>query len=281
MLDRDLTALLTCRRAGTVGGYDQQNGHHPGRVTAAPAADTLHLTVQPNSYLPRLQVVVNGQDLVDSQHPLGHTGSPLHFESPPCTDVLPPDAVGLLPTTRPTQALVAICGCGGGAGCNSLWITVRRDGHRVVWEPDPTSPRRTIDRTWSFQLLPYLEQIDQAVADNARVEPRGHTIARELRRRQGALFGFAMGTREHVYRLCDVFRDSIHQGPHAGSCLGIEVAGPDGLGWYRVPLPADRSDDDILAELNSFHPERYERSGLSTWVREPLPRASRRHDTTP
>jgi hypothetical protein len=71
-----------------------------------------------------------------------------------------------------------------------------------------------------------------------------------------------MGTREHSYQLCAAFPGWLTHGPSYETALGIEVAGPDGIAWYTVPLPTNRSDGDILDELASFHPERYQQNGL-------------------
>jgi hypothetical protein len=49
------------------------------------------------------------------------------------------------------SAMIGVCGCGE-AGCGSLWLQVRRDGGQVLWEPDPDTPRHSIDRTWRFDL---------------------------------------------------------------------------------------------------------------------------------
>ncbi len=236
-------------------------------MSAPTAADTLRLTVEP-PFTPCLRIVVNGVDLTDSQRPLSPHGRPLLFVSPPCSQVLPPEAVALLPTARPTQALVAVCNCGE-AGCNSLWVRVRRADDRVIWEPDGKSPRRTVDRSWSFDLLAYLAAIDAAVAASHRIETRADAIARELRRRRDSLFGFGMSSRERFFRLGDVYPSWDDQDGDIVPCLGIQVAGADGLGEYLIPLPAGRTDDDILDELHRFHPERYRRAGVAPWLRRP------------
>ena len=58
------------------------------------------------------------------------------------------------------------------------------------------------------------------------------------------------------------------------------TAGSDGLTWHLVPLPADRTDDDILDDLHDFHPERYHADGREPWVRDPpwLPPGARHRD---
>ncbi len=258
---------------------DSWNGHHHSNVTMTPAADTLRLFVLSDRFTSRLQIVINGHDLTEGQRPLSHRGEPLLFMSPRCTQVLPPDTAAMLPTTRPTQAMVAVCNCGE-AGCNSLWVRVRRAGDRVVWEPDDASPRRTVDRSWSFELLPYLQAIDDAAAASHRLETRADALARELRRRRDSLFGFAMGTREQIFTLCDAYSWWDPQGHDTGPCLGIQVAGAGGLSEYLVPLPTGRSDDDILNELRNFHPERYRNAGRAPWVPDPPwpPAESRRQE---
>lgn len=235
-------------------------------MTAAPAADTLRLAVHPDPFTPRLRIIVNGADLNDSQRPLSHRGHPFLFLPPRCSTILPPEATALLPTARPTQAMVGVCTCGE-AGCNSLWVRVRRCADRVVWEPDDSSSRHTVDRRWSFELVPYLDEIDDAVVASDGVQPRAHAVAREVRRRRDSLDGFGMSTREQDYRLVAAFVAWDEPGPDP--VLGIEVAGTGGLGHYLVPLPPERSDDEILDELHDFHPERYRRDSWAPWVRDP------------
>lgn len=235
-------------------------------MTANPAADTLRLIVQPARFMPRLTIVINGEDLVATQRPLGSIGQPMRFIAPTCAQVLPPDAVGVLPTTRPTRAMVAVCGCGS-AGCDSLWVRVSRTGGRVNWSPDDGSPHRTVDRTWSFELLPYLDAVDGAVAANARLERRAHTVARELRRRRDSLPGVTINTREQIFDLRDAYA-TRNVDDTDDMLLAVRVAGADGIGDYLVPLPENRSDDDILGDLDDFDPARYRCTGLVPWMHE-------------
>lgn len=223
------------------------------------------------------EVAIDGADLTDTQRPLGRSGTPRLFLPPLSRDALPPDVISWLPTARPTRAMVAVCGCGV-AECDSLWVRVRRVGNRVLWEPDDRSPRGKVDRSWLFDLPAYLDAIDDAVVASHRLETRAHSIARELRRRRDSLFGFGMSTREQIFTLFDAEAALDPQDRDAGLCLGVQVAGADGLHWYLLPLPADRDDDDILVELHDFHPDRYHINGRAPWVRDPPwpPKGSRR-----
>lgn len=248
-------------------------------MTATPAADMLHLVVEPGLLTPQLRIFLNGEDLTVAHRPRGRSGRPIPLLPTLCPQALPPDVVSWMPTTRPTRAMVAVCNCGE-AGCNSLWVRVRRVGDRVRWEPDDQAPRATVDRGWSFELLAYLDEIDEAVAASHLLETRAHSIARELRVRRDSLFGFGMSTREQVFTLFDARAALDPQDLDAGLCLGIQVAGRDGLTWHLIPLPVDRSDDDILDDLHDFHPERYHTDGRAPWVRDPPwpPPGDRRRD---
>jgi hypothetical protein len=61
-------------------------------------------------------------------------------------------------------------------------MIVRRDGTSVLWEPFDTGHRETLHRGLAFELLQYLDAVDDA----ARVRPgegRGRRVAREVIRR--------------------------------------------------------------------------------------------------
>ena len=170
---------------------------------------------------------------------------PMNFYPPDPVLLLPPDSSALLPSVVPRPAMVGICGCGELEDA-SLWMQVRRDGGEVVWEPDPYAPRSSIEATYRFDLMQYLEAVDQGHQSTTVWETRPRLLARELRRQRDSLFGFP-GLRLLTVR----------------SWLGvdylmIEVAGSDGVPWYEIPVPDDRTDDQIIAELRDFDPLKYD-----------------------
>lgn len=159
-------------------------------MTPAGSAAELRATVRPGRWRPTIDFSVDGVDLLELEHPLSWRGEPLTLH--PSSDprwLLPPDSFVLVPTAAPQRAMVGVCSCGE-PGCNSLWLQVRREGGRVVWEPDPDPPRHSITRRWSFELQAYLDVLDGAVRRNAALEPRARRVARRIRRERAALFGY-------------------------------------------------------------------------------------------
>ncbi|MGI8418878.1 MAG: hypothetical protein ACR2P2_22300 [Nakamurella sp.] len=157
--------------------------------------------------------------------------------------LLSPDSSALLPAALPRPAMVGVCSCGE-ADDASLWMQVRREGDQVVWEPDPTSERSTIDTSWRFDLLPYLDAVDEGQRSVARWEERPRVLARELRRRRDSLFGFDMGnSRGTVAKLTEA------RAWASSDLISIVISGPSGTQWFRMPVRADLSDQDIIDDL--------------------------------
>lgn len=196
---------------------------------------------------------VNGVDILWRERPVRRPAGSLYpsgpkvFYPPDPVGLLPPDSSTLLPSFTPRQALIGICSCGE-PGDASLWMHVRRENHLVVWEPDPGTPRSSIEGTCRFELLQYLEAVDEGHRSTMDWEPRPCLLARALRRQRDSLFGFS------GLRLLD-----IRSWPGVDQ-LVVEVASRKGIQFYEVPVPDEQTDDEIVAELRSFDPSRYQRS---------------------
>lgn len=256
-------------------GYDIKKNGHPAPVNrqsgSAPEPDVL--TIEPTTInaRPSTRLKINGVDLLALQRPAGGGGQPLQFIPPDPSVLLPPDSATLLASTVPSHAMVGICGCGL-ARCNSLWAQVRRDGRQVVWEPDLTSPGRTIDATYRFDVIDYLGSVDAAAATVLGWPGRPRRIARELRRQRDSLFGFSLFHPAFYYRLLDVRLG-------AGDSILITVAGPEGERQYSVAVPADLTDDDVIDRLHRFDPSQYQQVGGADWILPTGPSRVARSDT--
>ena len=88
--------------------------------------------------------------------------------------LLPPLSGALLPSGAGRSALVGTC-CT--VGCGSFHVRVRRDGQRVLWEPDHRARDTTTPDILDFGLLAYLDAVDRAVAD-PQLQERGRRLAR-------------------------------------------------------------------------------------------------------
>src|SRR5699024_6619010 len=148
-----------------------------------------------------------------------------------------------LPAAVPRPAMVGVCGCRE-AGCNSLWMQVRRTGDTVIWEPDPTSEHATINTTWRFELRQYLDAVDEGQRSTQRWENRADRLAREMRLRRDSLFGLSMGNTMRA-----TAADITHANAWHRDDTIIVYTRPAGLNRLVVQVPADRSDDEIIAEL--------------------------------
>ena len=249
-------------------GYDiAKSGRYPAPVNrqtrSTPEPDILTIEPTMSNARPSTRLTINGVDLLTLQRPAGGGDEPLQFLPPDPAVLLPPDSPALLASTVPSHAMVGICSCGE-LGCNSLWAQVRRDGRQVVWEPDPHSPRRTLDTTYRFDLIAYLGSVDAAAAAVLACPDRPRRIARELRRQRDSLFGFDLHNPDFYYRLLDV-------GSGGNDRLLINVAGPAGVRQYFVPIPAELTDDEIIGGLRRFDPGQYRSAGSADWIRPPRP----------
>ena len=199
------------------------------------------------------RIFLDGIDILELERPVRRPdGSfypygPMVFYPPDPVTLLPPDSSTLLPSVSPRQAMIGICGCGEPEDA-SLWMQVRREGHLVVWEPDPNAPRSSIGGTYRFHLVHYLDAVDQGHQSTIDWETRPRLLARELRRQRDSLFGF------YGPRLL-----SVRSWPGVDHLI-IEIAARDGIEFYEVPVRDDQTDDEILAELQNFDPFRYQRS---------------------
>ncbi len=119
-----------------------------------------------------LRPIINGQDLL-AVHRNNRGRDP--------DDLLPPLSDLLLPTRCGRHAVIGSCTCGN-TGCGSLSMIVRRDGDVVLWEPVHTGRRETLHLPCRFELLQYLEAVDNA-AEVRPGEGRARRIAREVIRR--------------------------------------------------------------------------------------------------
>ena len=197
-------------------------------------------------------VYIGGVDVLELERPTQRPDGtlypygPMVFHPPDPAVLLPPDSSALLPSVVPREAMVGICGCGE-PGDASLWMQVRREHSEVIWEPDPYAPRSSIQGTYRFDLVQYLEAVDQGHQSTTTWETRPRLLARQLRRQRDSLFGFP------VPRLLNA-----RSWPGVDYLL-IEVAGSDGVHEYQIPVPDDRTDDQVIADLINFDPQRYER----------------------
>ncbi len=149
--------------------------------------------------------------------------------------------------------MVGICGCGE-SGCDSLWLQVHRCGGDVLWEPDLTSPRSTIDASYVFDLRQYLDAVDVGQASTGHWETRARLLARELRRRRDSLFSLDMiswrGAQPVAFRLLD-----------AAAWLGYDkimltIATPTGVRQAEIGVTDDLTDDQILHMVSTVDDER-------------------------
>jgi hypothetical protein len=198
---------------------------------------------------------IDGVDILELQRPTVRPdgssyrdGKPNVFRPADPIGLLPPDSRVLLPAAVPCQAMIGVCSCGE-AGCASLWLRVRRDGGQVLWEPDPDAPRHSVDRTWRFDLARYLDAVD-AGTSTMTWEPRVRLLAREFRRLRDRLFGFPI---RNGYNLLTV---SAWPG---NDQIIVSVAGPTGVSFHSVPVPADQTDKEIIESLWDFDPARFPR----------------------
>lgn len=197
-------------------------------------------------------IFVDDVDILERERPVRRPdGSlypygPMVFYPPDPVGLLPPDSSSLLPSVVPRQAMVGICGCGEPEDA-SLWMQDRRDRDVVIWEPDPNAPRSSIEATYRFDLVQYLEAVDDGHRSTIVWETRPRLLARELRRQRDSLFGFS-GPRLLNVRSWPGVDD-----------LMIEVAGSDGIAWYEVSVPDDQSDAEVTAGMKNFDPSRYQR----------------------
>lgn len=237
-------------------------------MTPARVANELQMTVTAGRWGPTIVVMVDGDDLLAVEHPLSWRGDPLNYQPPDPRRLLPPDSFDLIPTAAPRRAMVGVCLCGE-AGCDSLWVQIRRDGTRVIWEPDPRPPRHSIDHCWTFELRAYLDVIDHAAERVGAIESRARRLARQIRGQRDSLFGFPVSNRTAMFE-CLGAEAMWSDRESAGPQLGLRLAGPDGDWTYLVPLPDERTDAEILEALHVFEPENHERTFGGPWL-QPVP----------
>lgn len=163
--------------------------------------------------------------------------------------LLPPDSRLLLPSATPNRAMIGVCSCRE-AGCDSLWLHVRRDGDDVWWEPVTVQVGHSIDTAWRFGLRQYLDAIDAGTA-SLTWEQRPRLLARRLRTERDVLFGFP----PTYYWLLDA-----HAWPDDDQ-INVTIAGPTGVGHHRLPVPAGLTDDEVLDQVRrtdwSSYPSRF------------------------
>jgi hypothetical protein len=220
-------------------------------VTGVPHVAELRVSTSVLDGRPSTVITIDGADLLVLQRPkLSASGQPYPaeravFVPPNPVGLLPPDSASLLPTAAPREAMVGICDCGE-AGCNSLWLQIRREAGTVVWEPVPNPPRASIDTTWRFELREYLDALDEGQRSMQRWEGRPHHIARELRRQRDSLFGLTMvdrATRTHVQLL------DATAWPGNDYVL-LTAATTVGIGQFELPIHDDLTDQHISHMVN-------------------------------
>lgn len=193
------------------------------------------------------RLFIDGVELVGSQRfNVRANGTPLDpgrtigFRPADPVGLLPPDSRALLPSAVPSSVMVGICSCGE-AGCGSLYLRVRRDGDVVLWEPEPSPPHHTVDRTWRFGLGQYLDAIDAGAATMTWLS-RPLLLARELRRRRDSHWG---SEAELGCLLLDV-----RAWPGVDE-IQIQVADRDGVRWRRIAVPDEQTDQEIIGSLRA------------------------------
>jgi hypothetical protein len=186
----------------------------------------------------------------------GDTGD-LHGLGPDPADLLPPFSRALLPSAAPTPLMIGICGCGND-GDYSLWVSLRRDGRQVVWEPMQVTEQghRSVRETWRFDLVAYLDAIDAATGP-WQWESTVRLVARELNDLAGRSKPRALGPRGGHLR--DAAVSVAHR--RGGVLVRLRdqeptsvvvVAGEPGgrLSRAVVPVEPDDTADDVLRRLD-------------------------------
>lgn len=153
--------------------------------------------------------------------------------------------------------MIGLCGCGE-PGCGSLWVQVRREEDTVVWEPDPTSPRSTVDRTFRFSLVPYLDALDRGRESMTKWETRSHLFARELRRQRDSLFGFGMGSTRRGTTA------ELHSARARSNSVEVTIAAWSGISDFSIPLAENRTEAEIITALKELGTEAAEHFGRAT-----------------
>jgi len=126
---------------------------------------------------------------------------------------------------------------------------VSRDGDTAVWAPEPDSPGHTVDRTWRFDLLPYLDAVDTAAAAALAREDLPRRLARELRGRRDGLHGFGF-TRSEFHLLDARAWPGIPE-------VRLTLATTAGLVWPAVAVIDGEPVNEFclrVAHLDPHHP---------------------------
>lgn len=160
-------------------------------------------------------------------------------------DLLPPFSRALLPSAAPTPLMIGICGCGVAEDC-SLWVSLRRDGDEVVWEPARVTEHghRSVRETWRFDLIAYLDAVDAATGPWAW-ESRARVVARELEDLAAGFLPRGIGPRGGHLR--GAYADSDWPEPDAVVVLTDEPGG--GRSFARLPVEPHDTADDVLRRL--------------------------------
>jgi hypothetical protein len=180
-------------------------------------------------------IFLDGVDILLTSPRVGSS----EFLPPDPTGLLPPDSRVLLASAVPSDAMIGTCTCGV-AGCGSLWMRVRRDGGRVLWEPHPRPPRSTIDRPWIFQLGPYLDAIDAGTASMLAADNHGRRMARALRQAAAGLWGPHVGVSSTVVDA---------RGRPGVDAVSVRVLGPTGSQSYEIPVADSDDVNDVLRAI--------------------------------
>ena len=204
------------------------------------------------------RIEIDGVDLLDVQRPARrpdgsvYPDGPMTFLPPDPLGLLPPDSSALLPAAAPRHAMVGICSCGE-AGCSSLWLQLRREGSQVIWEPDPNSPRSSIDIAWTCELRQYLDAVDDGQRSTLRWETRARLLARELRRQREGLFGFPM---IDLVARTELTLLNVLAWPGRDDII-LQIATNDGVRELTVHVDDDRTDEQILNSVRGIDPARF------------------------
>lgn len=151
--------------------------------------------------------------------------------------LLPPDSAALLPLSAPRRTVVGICSCGA-AQDRALRAVVRREAGHVVWEPsdDPD----TIPARWTFDLVDYLDALDDAAQRVLERESRAARVARAVRAARDSPAGLSAPASDGRWA------GVLDARAEAADVLSVFLGPRE---WTTVRCREDESEDEILQRV--------------------------------
>lgn len=159
------------------------------------------------------------------------------FILPAASDLLPPDSSALVPWAAPRSAVVGICSCGHVEDA-ALRLVVRREGDRVVWEP--SNDADTVPARWTFDLVQYLDALDDVARRVLEQESRAARLARAVRDECESLPGLPVMTPGGRPTMV------LRAWADAGDQLGVLQCLPS---WSTVRCRPGESDEAVLQRV--------------------------------